>query len=182
MSDVIRQLHTDHVNIVRLLGILEEQLELFHEGEAPDYVLMLDVMQYMTHYPDLFHHPKEDLIFRKLMERDSSARLVVNDLLKKHEVLAEKGERFSESLRTVLTEFMVERETLELQGRDYITTLRHHIDVEEGQVFPLAAKVLADEDWTEIDSAMEAMEDPLFGEVVQKEYLALYDYIKHQSE
>lgn len=182
MSDIIHKLRIDHLNISRLLDILEEQLQLFHEGDKPDYVLMLDIMQYMTHYPDLFHHPKEDLIFKKLVERDASARLVVNDLLKKHEVLAEKGGKFSESLRTVLNEFMVERETVETQGRDYITTLRHHIDVEEGQVFPLASKVLADEDWEEIDNSMDAMEDPLFGDVVQKEYLALYEYIRHQSE
>ena len=92
------------------------------------------------------------------------------------------GGEFAASLRTVLSEFMVERKTVEAQGRDYIQTLRRHMDVEEGQVFPLAARVLPDEDWGEIDDAMEAMEDPLFGNVVQKEYLALYDYIKHQTE
>lgn len=182
MSTAIRQLHEDHINIAKLLDLLEVQLGMFHQGERPDYALMMDIMQYMTNYPDLFHHPKEDLIFERLMERDVSARLVVKDLMNKHAVLAEMGNEFLESLRTVVNELMVEREIMESQGRNYIATLRDHMDVEEGQVFPLASKTLTQEDWAEIDGAMEAMEDPLFGSAVENEYLALYEYIKHQSE
>ena len=31
----------------------------------------------MTNYPDRFHHPKEDLAFARLAERDSDTRLSV---------------------------------------------------------------------------------------------------------
>jgi hemerythrin-like domain-containing protein len=182
MSDVIRQLHTDHIHIARLLDLLEVQLGMFHEDGRPDYALMMDTMQYMTNYPDLFHHPKEDVVFHILMERDASTKPVVQDLLKMHQVLAEKGLQFLESLRTVVNELMVERETLESQGREYIALLRHHMDVEEGQVFPHAARILSQEDWRRIDGAVEAMEDPLFGHRVQSEYLALYDFIRQQSQ
>lgn len=182
MAMVIKNLRIDHRNMSRLLDEMETQLELFHAGENPDYVLMLDIMQYMSHYPDLFHHPKEDLIFKKLSERDPSVRLVIKDLLQKHKTLAEKGKQFADSLRTVLSEVLVEREAFETQGRDYVGTLRRHIDVEESQVFPLAERVLNEEDWKDIDDAMEAIEDPLFGATVQQEYRALYDYIRHQSD
>jgi hemerythrin-like domain-containing protein len=182
MANVIKKLRIDHANMSRLLNELETQLGLFHAGENPDYILMMDIMQYMSHYPDLFHHPKEDLIFKRLIERDPSARLVVKDLIQKHKVLAESGKQFMDSLRTVLSEVLLEREAFEVQGRDYVRTLRRHIDVEESQVFPLAERVLNEEDWKDIDNAMEAIEDPLFGSTVQQEYRALYDYIRHQSE
>lgn len=182
MPNVIQQLRTDHLNMSRLLDILETQLGLFHEGENPDYILMMDIMQYMGHYPDLFHHPKEDLLFRKLTERDAGVKLVVKDLMNKHETLAEDGKRFMDSLRSVLSESLVEREVLESQGRDYIATLRRHIKVEETQVFPMADKLLSAEDWEEIEGAIGSIEDPLFGRAVQQEYLALYDYIRHQSD
>jgi hemerythrin-like domain-containing protein len=182
MSDVIRQLNKDHINIARLLDILEGQLNVLSEGGNPDYVLMTDIMQYMTNYPDLFHHPKEDVLFNRMAERDAGAVAALQDLQDKHVVLAELGARFSESLRAVLSEFMAERETFEGQGREYIATLRQHMDVEEGKVFPAAGKLLNEEDWRVIDSGVDAMEDPLFGTVVQDEYRALFDYIKHQSE
>lgn len=182
MVSVIKKLRIDHRNMSRLLDEMETQLGLFHAGENPDYILMMDIMQYMNHYPDLFHHPKEDLIFKKLIERDPSARLVVKDLLQKHETLDDSGKQFTDSLRTVLSEALVEREAFEAQGRDYVRTLRRHINVEESQVFPLAERVLNEEDWKDIDNAMEAFEDPLFGTTVQQEYRALYDYIRHQSE
>lgn len=182
MGNVIKKLRTDHANMSRLLNELEAQLGLFHAGENPDYILMMDIMQYMSHYPDLFHHPKENFIFKRLIERDPSARLVVKDLMQKHKTLAESGKQFADSLRTVLSEVLVEREAFEVQGRDYVRTLRRHIDVEESQVFPLAERVLTEEDWKDIDNAMEAIEDPLFGTTVQQEYRALYDYIRHQSD
>ncbi len=58
MAHIIQQLQKDHLNVARLLDLLETQIGALHDGETPDYLLMLDVMCYMRHYPDLFHHPK----------------------------------------------------------------------------------------------------------------------------
>ena len=150
MADIIQQLKQDHLNAARLLDLLEVQIGTLHDGETPDYLLMLNVMHYMTHYPDLFHHPKEDLVFKKLKQRDASARPIVDNLVEEHKALAGKGARFLECLYTVVSELMVSRETLESQGRDYIAFLRSHMDKEEDEIFPLAAKVLREKDWSEI--------------------------------
>ena len=69
MSDTIALWHAEHVNFAKLLDLLEGQLDLFHKGESPDYELMLDIMFYMKHYPDVLHHPKEDLAFCKGREK-----------------------------------------------------------------------------------------------------------------
>ncbi len=76
---------------------------------------------------------------------------------------------------------MVPRETLESQGRDYIAFLRGHMDKEEERVFPLASKVLREEDWAEIDTAMASQADPVFGKVVGGKYRALYDFLTQQG-
>lgn len=182
MSDIIQQLREDHVNVSKLLDVLDGQMRIFHEGGTPDYVLMQDAMHYMIHYPDLIHHPKEDLVFKKLTEHDPSAQPVVNNLIKEHKVLAEKGTQFFESLKVVESESMMSRESLQSQGQDYVAFLRSHIQKEEDQVFPLAAKALRDEDWEEIDVAMEKKEDPVFGKLVAEEYRALYDFLVQQDE
>ena len=181
MAHIIQQLQKDHLNAARLLDLLEAQIGILHDGETPDYLLMLDVMCYMRHYPDLFHHPKEDLVFEKLKERDPSARRIVDNLMQEHKALAEKGAQFFESLQIVVSESMVPRETLESQGRGYIAFLCSHMDKEEDQVFPLASKVLREEDWAEIYTAMESKADPVFGKVVAGKYRALYDFLTQQS-
>nr|VFK54200.1 MAG: Hemerythrin-like domain-containing protein [Candidatus Kentron sp. TUN]VFK59417.1 MAG: Hemerythrin-like domain-containing protein [Candidatus Kentron sp. TUN]VFK68567.1 MAG: Hemerythrin-like domain-containing protein [Candidatus Kentron sp. TUN] len=179
MSKIIKQLHTDHVNMARLLDLMDEQLEVFQMGGTPDYVLMVDIMQYMANYPDLFHHPKENLIFERLVELKKSTRADVSEIVREHDVLTRLGEMFLNGLKAVVNEYPVERGNLESSARKYISTLRAHMNREEGHIFPVVLEMLQKEDWEEIDTAMGNMEDPLFGKkTVETEYLALYDYIQ----
>ena len=77
MSEILRQLHTDHVNMAKLLDVLERQLDHIHDVESTDFVLMTDLMHYMTHYPSVIHHPREDLVFKRLKARNPEAASVV---------------------------------------------------------------------------------------------------------
>ena len=79
MSDPIALWRAEHTNFATLLCLLECELERFHKGEPPDYDLMLDIMFYMTHYPDVSHHPKEDLAFARIREREVTARPIVDE-------------------------------------------------------------------------------------------------------
>lgn len=182
MSNIINELRADHANASRLLDILEEQLEVVHNEQITNYELMYDIMQYMTHYPDLYHHPKEDLVLRWLSERDPTTHSESDALRKEHKALAEKGEKLRDTLRVVIDDGLVERETLESQGRDYVEFLRFHMKREEEQVFPLAERTLLDDDWVEISDAMKHMEDPLFGQVLEDDYRSLYEFVVRESK
>lgn len=183
MSDIIRQLHTDHINISRLLDFLEQEIEMIHNEETPDYALMFDAMHYMVNYPDLVHHPTEDLIFEKLKHRDPDTAVEVDRLTAEHQVLADKSTQFLELLRRIDNETtMVSREAAEAQGVDYISLLRQHMSKEEGQVFPRVHQVLVDDDWQEIRVALKKQEDPVFGKIVAEEYRTLYDWLVPRAE
>ena len=93
MPNTLDQWHTEHVNFAKLLNLLDTELDLFHEGERPNYELMLDIMFYMTHYPDVLHHPREDLAFAKIKELDEDAGPTVDELSKQHAQLRELGEK-----------------------------------------------------------------------------------------
>jgi len=180
MSGMIEKLHADHINMARLLDLIDEQLEVFQTGGAPDYVLMADIMQYMANYPDFFHHPKENIIFQRLAELDESTRPTVTDLIQEHDALTRQGETFLNLLKTVMNEYTVERGDLESSARQYVSTLRAHMNREEAELFPALRETFKKEDWEEIDIAMVNMEDPLFGKkTIEVEYLALYNYIKN---
>src|ERR1700692_4156176 len=92
MSDSIALWRAEHANFATLLDLLEGQLDLFHKGESPDYERMLDIMFYMTHYPDVLHHPKEDLAFARVKEREVNASPIVDELTEQHARLKEFGE------------------------------------------------------------------------------------------
>ncbi len=179
--NIVRQLYEDHSNIAKVLDLLDAQMSVLQQGKTPDYVVMVDAMRYMMHYPDASHHRRENLLLKKLKERDSSSSVIVHELWEEHETLAEKGKQFLESLQLVANDSVMPRDAFESQGHAYIMLLRNHMNKEEEQVLLRAQEVLHDADWREIDSAMEFKDDPVFGKVIEEEYRTLYDYLTRQT-
>ena len=83
-------------------AILGEELDVLHAEGSPDYQLALDIMHYMTQYPDLFHHPREDVVFERMLLRDPSLSGVLGELLRDHQRLAKIGLEFHDTLAGVL--------------------------------------------------------------------------------
>ena len=78
MPESLNQWHAEHVNFSQLLALFERELARFHEGERPDYELMLDIVDYLRYYPDRFHHAREDVAFERLAARDPNLRVRIN--------------------------------------------------------------------------------------------------------
>ena len=173
MSDPIALWHTEHVNFAALLDLLELHLDRFHRGEPPDYELMLDIMFYMTHYPDVLHHPKEDLAFARIAERDASTRAVVDGLAEQHAHLKRDGNALVVALDDIVNGSITSRDHVEAPGRAYIAAFRRHMEKEEAHIIPLAAKLLDGEDWAIIDATILRLEDPVFGKTLDQRYAAL---------
>ena len=177
MANEIAKLKEDHVNFRKLLDLLEAQLDLFHRAEPPDYQLMTDILHYMTHYPDNFHHPKEDVIFSRLVERDSSAAQSVEELARQHHVIAESGASLHENLENVINGAVMLRQMIETPGLLYVTYYRTHMHKEESDLFVLADQLLRDDDWKKIKAGTRSDSDPIFGESIKERYRALYRQI-----
>src|SRR5215813_1728119 len=90
--DRIALWHAEHLNFFTLLDLFEAELDRFSRGQAPDYELMLDVMFYMTHYPDVLHHPKEDLAFARIAELNPGVRSLIDALGAEHAGLKREGD------------------------------------------------------------------------------------------
>ena len=182
MSDVIAALDRDHANVAKLLDLLESEILAIEVGKTPDYPLLHDIMRYMTEYPDRFHHPKEELIFAKLLKHEPGARDDVDDLLEEHVSIALAGQKFDKLLRTSGFDSVEVREQLGTSGFSYIYALRKHMVKEEKKLFALAKLVLTKQDWQVIDEEADAIEDPLFGSVIADKYQRLYRLITEQTE
>src|ERR1700675_2075136 len=86
---IIERLSQEHRNIEKLLAILERELEGFDRGGRPDYEVIRAVISYFEVYPEVYHHPQEDLVFAKLRTLDPAAAAKVGDLAREHQKGAE---------------------------------------------------------------------------------------------
>jgi hemerythrin-like domain-containing protein len=182
MTDNVAQWHTEHANFEKLLRALERELDLFDASDTPNYELMLDIMYYMNHFPDVFHHPKEDLAFAKILERHAGAQRIVADLTHEHVLLKDSGEKLLRTLDALVNDSILSRENVAAPCRAYIEGFRRHIEKEEAEIVPLAAKLLHANDWAAIDMAIRQRDDPLFGKTAEKRYETLRRYIATQSD
>jgi hemerythrin-like domain-containing protein len=147
-----------------------------------DYDVIRGVVDYFLSFPDLYHHPKEDLIFRKLTERAPDAADRIGDLRREHEALSARTRELSAGLKAVLDEAQVPRESFVRWARAFIDLQWRHMEMEETEFFPAALENLVDEDWKQLQTQMTTPEDPLFGERVGERFEHLRKSILHWQE
>ena len=173
MAEPIAIWRAEHARFAHLLNLVERELAAFHTGEHPDYALLLDVVHYLHHYPDRFHHPREDVAFTRLVERDPDMALPVARLLQEHRVIAAAGETLLGVLEAVAEDALIERSAVETTAAMYLLYYRHHLATEERQVVPRAGQVLTAEDWAAVAAAAPHGADPLFGDDSEARYREL---------
>lgn len=179
--DILKALDEEHLYQQRLLGLLEKQVAALNQRRQPDYEVMHGVMRYMTNFPDRYHHPKEDLVFNKVVERAPSARTQVEDLLKQHvEIIARGAELLAVIDRCRADPAKADTQALRKSAHAYIGCLRRHMDVETLRFFPRAQRVLRPRDWAEVDARMKPILDPVFGEQVASEFQTLRTHADHK--
>jgi len=113
MADPLAVWHDEHVNIARLLDLLEAQVTAFHRAEHPNYDLMADIVFYLQSFSDCIHHRRENVAFARLVERDGAMARVINALLQEHRVIATAGNELARRLEEVTEDVMAPRAALE---------------------------------------------------------------------
>ncbi len=174
---IIDLLSREHRNIEKLLLVLERELGVFERGERPDYEVVWAAICYFKVYPEVYHHPQEDMVFKKLRARDPAAAADIGDLAAEHRKGAERLRRVVQAIESVLSDRDVLRHTVDDMIRDFIVHQRRHIAMEERDFFPAAVKALQSQDWAEIVSTLTDQKDPLFNESVEERFDAVRNHI-----
>jgi hemerythrin-like domain-containing protein len=171
--ETLEKLLQEHREAARLMDLLEEQAR---SGENGDLALICDIMHYMTHYPDLFHHRREDAVLRALALKRPDATPWLGRVEREHAQLADAGRALMELLRSPGLDDQGRRQICR-QALDYTGLLRAHMSYEERELFPAARAWLDAPDWEEIDRALPCPPDPLSGmgaspryQVLEKQY------------
>ena len=113
MVDPVAVWHAEHLRFASLLDFIEQQMGAFHDGKDPDYELMHDVVYYLHHYADRYHHPREDAAFARLTKRDPGLSVAINRLLEEHRELEAAGGTLLKYLDDILEDRVIRRSTVE---------------------------------------------------------------------
>jgi|SRR5579863_6338712 len=154
MVEALDLLRQDHRNMATLLRMLDQQIGEFRGGGRPDYDVIAGILDYFLSFPDACHHPREDLIFARLRDRDPQAIEAIDDLQSEHRQLAAAARNFLAALRAVLEEAEIPRHAFYERARRFIDRQRLHIGMEESTFFPAAERALTPADWTELEALM----------------------------
>jgi hemerythrin-like domain-containing protein len=162
MADTMVMLQLEHRTYGRLLDLLDATVEALELGREVELELIDLIFEYFAGYPDRCHHPKEDLVFRRLELRDASAATAVGDLLGDHDGLAKLTARTIEQVAE-------SRRRGELYSREVIAAMREfsrcyreHIEAEDEHFIPKVFETLDRDDFDLIDFSMFDESDPLF--------------------
>ena len=161
MVHVLDMIRDEHLTMSRLLGLLERQIGLFEQGLKPDYELVKEILDYFLTFPDLCHHPKENLILAKLRQRAPELARRVGDLDGEHAALSSELHDFAHAVINLFLDVEMPRDHFARLARAFIERERKHMAEEQAVFLPTAQAGLTEEDWAEIAARIKDLRDPL---------------------
>jgi len=181
-SKAINLLRCEHANMRSVLVLIRDQLELLETGRTPDFVLLANAFHYMRRFPSQAHHPKEELIFDRLLKVAPDLKSAVEHAHREHRQIYEQEEWLIECALNAPKPGTLARGRLLDIGRAYLDVQRKHSEQEELVLFPRAEQALTQADWEHIDYAFEELDDPLFGRSPGERFELLYEHLIRESD
>ena len=154
LPSILQQMRRDHGNMARLLDVLQAELNRYKVGDTLDFEVVSRIVDYVLNFPDLRHHPREDLVFRYLADRDPASSHRVETILAEHRELAALSRKLSAALGNLQRDVEMPRPWLETLLDSFIARNRDHMRREEELFFPLAMHALTAADWQKIEADM----------------------------
>lgn len=179
---VIDELQRDHVNLGRLLEILDRKIIKLKSGHHPNFNLMADVVDYIANYAEAYHHPREDKIYAHFKGRDAQLDQALSDCETQHVELRGNAENLLGVVDDILHDAVIPMDEFITQLERFVENEKSHIRMEEISVFPLIRDVATDPDWERASALAPAVNDPLFGERLVEEYRNLYQQLLDDIE
>lgn len=174
MPEPLLAIIDEHKYMLRLLPLLEAEASKIKRNKPADYECLASLMDYISNFPDLYHHPKEDLIFARMSGVAPEISDAIERLRNDHEKMAEQTLRIQQQLvEQQNSPSRLEARELADELNQYARRLREHMVLEEEVVLQPALETLKKRDWQEIEQALKAVNDPIFGDEVSTRYLPL---------
>jgi hemerythrin-like domain-containing protein len=142
MKTATKNLENDHVQILRLIDVMEQIIQ----EASPNEKHIEEIIDLIKNYADGFHHSKEEnMLFPMMLTKGFSTQQgPVAVMLSEHT----QGRNFVKGMVDHLAKYIAGDKTVlpqicyHMQG--YIDLLRNHIAKENNVLFPMADRVLSE--------------------------------------
>ena len=161
MVGMIEALRREHAEMSELLDLIDQQI---NDQDGADLELLHEVLDYCLTYPDQYHHPKEDLIYRAMCRHERALAPAIEDLEAEHEELSILTRELAGLVEDARARGLARPPGLKGLGQSLLELYRQHIAKEEHWLFPDALELLTAEEWADIESEVSDPTDPLFRE------------------
>lgn len=180
MDDLIQQLHSDHHRLAEVLLQLDRDLVACCRAVEVEVALLRrlkDAITYIQEYPCHWHHPAEEAIFEKLLERDIAEREQIETILYEHDELENETRALIEEFGELLTSARPPADTLLERTSAMVARQLDHQQRESNEVYPLIARYLHNSEWQNLMHRIYALPH---NAALQRHYLSLYHHLIRQ--
>lgn len=177
VTRVLDELRVDHRNLTVLIDMLDAEADRLKALEDPDYDLLRDVMLYMTGYPDVVHHRKEDWVYAQMVAVRPAMQRDLIRIERDHTELAKLGTKLLNDIEAIESGTVMRRFDVVEDARQYVNRQRDHMRWEDEKLFPLVESLKGELDLSEAASNVATMRDPVFGPNVESGFHNLFDAI-----
>lgn len=179
MNQLMKDLYREHKGLKKLLEFLQVKLHMLEKDLPIKYRLIEDTLDYIENYLNIYHHPKEDIIYNYIIEHGLDTKEYFAKTVKEHIQIGYIVEPLNATLRSILLDIITPKEVTIEQLSNFIQAQQAHLQYEESLIFPLAEAILDEKDWAIIEQSVPVqINDPLFGENVRAEYEDLYHRLR----
>ncbi|HEX4798199.1 MAG TPA: hemerythrin domain-containing protein [Burkholderiales bacterium] len=179
MSKVLNIIRDEHRSIAAVLHGMQYLVnEIRTRKTKIDPRVFRAMLYYLDTFCDRMHHPKEDrYLFGAMRRRGARANALIAELEKEHAGGEESLRRLEQLLLRYEEGGDGEFPAFAREAENFVQGYWDHMRKEEEQVFPLAEKLLAPEDWAAIDRAFEENQDPLADQRDTEDFQKLFSRI-----
>ena len=175
IKTLMNHLRQDHRNMAILLNLLERETDRLHAEQDADIELMLDILRYMTVYPDVVHHPNEDKVYAELNAARPDLATGMHRVTKDHREIEQQGNSLRDLCARAESGEPVRRVELVSSASRYIDSLRSHMNWEESDLFKRIDRMVADGHEHIQLARLVNMRDPVFSKECDAQFLGLVE-------
>lgn len=187
MHPIQHQLHSDHHHMQLLLSCLSQEIDCFDfdSQRSPDMEIIVSALDYFHVYPDKWHHPAEDVIFKRLLDKKLDEKKILEKLLREHEKISLETIKINQLFQTAADDCITSVSDLVNSAREFISLQRTHLNTEIEFIYPLFNEVFDADEWkiieAEIKAEVKIHDDPLFNKISKKNIITCINILLTQK-
>jgi len=170
---------SEHKDIIELLGIMSKISNKIQLNEVFYTSDIEDIIDFLKHFIEKSHHKKEEIFYPLLSTTEMpNDRAELSVMLYEHTLARNYLKDINSCIINCKIGNAFSQELLAESMMKYVVLIKNHINKEEKIIFPMANKVLTENEQTEINRQFEKIEEKIINHDLHEHYRRLLNKLK----